>query len=212
MKKIRLTKNSYPGKLIVFEGTDGSGKTTQINKTFNYLKEKYPNKKIVLIKQPTDRVRKSEMFTTMMFNENHNQINYRAVQLLTLSDRLQQNYDTIIPLLKDGAIILCDRYIYTSIANMEGRNYKKEKWFFEAIKEIIKPNISFLIYIDSDIAIARIKQRVEEKNRYFDEQLLHKVSKIFKKIRRKANFKIIYTNKNIEETFIKIKKELDKYV
>ena len=53
MNKLKLTQNTYKGKLIVFEGTDGAGKTTLINQTYKYLKDKYPDKEIILLKQPT---------------------------------------------------------------------------------------------------------------------------------------------------------------
>ena len=105
----------------------------------------------------------------MMFDENHDDINYRAVQLLTLSDRVQHNHEVIIPALKEGKIIICDRYIYTSIANMKTRNYKNENWFYEVAKEIIKPDISFLAFVEPEIAISRIQAREEEKDRYLDE-------------------------------------------
>ena len=54
MNKVELTPNTHKGKLIVFEGTDGAGKTTLINLTYKYLKDKYPNKEVILLKQPTD--------------------------------------------------------------------------------------------------------------------------------------------------------------
>ena len=44
MNKVELTPNTHKGKLIIFEGTDGAGKTTLINLTYRYLKDKYPNK------------------------------------------------------------------------------------------------------------------------------------------------------------------------
>ena len=157
MNKVELTPNTYKGKVSVFEGTDGAGKTTLINLTYKYLKEKYPNKEVILLKQPTNETRNSRLFKKMMFDENHDDINYRAVQLLTLSDRVQHNHEVIIPALKEGKIIICDRYIYTSIANMKARNYRNESWFYEASQEIIKPDISFLAFVEPEIAISRIK-------------------------------------------------------
>ena len=106
MNKLELTENKYLGKLIVFEGVDGAGKTTMISLTYQYLKEKYPDRNIVLLKQPSERARNSELFKKMMFDKDHEDINYRAVQLLTLSDRIQQNSEIVIPLLKDNAIII----------------------------------------------------------------------------------------------------------
>lgn len=212
MNKVELTPNTYKGKLIVFEGTDGAGKTTLINLTYKYLKEKYPEKEIVLLKQPTNEARNSRLFQKMMFDENHDDINYRAVQLLTLSDRIQHNHEVIIPALKEGKIIICDRYIYTSIANMKARNYRNESWFYEALKEIIKPDISFLAFVEPEIAISRIKAREEEKDRYLDESLLHRVTNEFLLLALQEDLKVIDSSTSSDITFEYIKKELEKYV
>lgn len=212
MNKVELTPNTYKGKLIVFEGTDGAGKTTLINLTYKYLKDKYPNKEVILLKQPTDEARNSRLFQKMMFDENHENINYRAVQLLTLSDRVQHNHEVIVPALKEGKIIICDRYIYTSIANMKARNYKNEYWFYEASKEIIKPDISFLAFVEPEIAISRIKAREEEKDRYLDESLLHRVTNEFLLLALQEDLKVIDSSTSSDITFEQIKKELDKYV
>lgn len=212
MNKVELTPNTHKGKLIVFEGTDGAGKTTLINLTYKYLKDKYPNKEVILLKQPTEEARNSRLFQKMMFDENHENINYRAVQLLTLSDRIQHNHEVIIPALKEGKIIICDRYIYTSIANMKARNYRNENWFYLASKEIIKPNISFLAFVEPEIAISRIKAREEEKDRYLDESLLHRVTNEFLLLALQEDLKVIDSSTSSDITFEYIKKELDKYV
>ena len=212
MNKLKLTPNTYKGKLIVFEGTDGAGKTTLIKLTYKYLKDKYPDKEIILLKQPTDEARNSRLFQKMMFDENHENINYRAVQLLTLSDRVQHNHEVIIPALKEGKIIICDRYIYTSIANMKARNYRNENWFYLASKEIIKPDISFLAFVEPEIAISRIKAREEEKDRYLDESLLHRVTNEFLLLALQEDLKVIDSSTSSDITFEYIKKELDKYV
>ena len=212
MNKVELTPNKYKGKLIVFEGTDGAGKTTLINLTYKYLKDKYPNKEVILLKQPTDEARNSRLFQKMMFEENHDDINYRAVQLLTLSDRIQHNHEVIIPALKKGKIIICDRYIYTSTANMLARNYRNETWFYQAAKEIIKPDISFLAFVEPKIAISRIKQREEEKDRYLDESLLHRVTNEFLLLALQEGLKVMDSSTSSDITFEYIKKELDKYV
>ena len=64
---LKLKKKNYPGKLIIFEGTDGAGKTTLINKTINLLKEKYNEEDILSLKQPTDLSRKTKLFQKMMY-------------------------------------------------------------------------------------------------------------------------------------------------
>ena len=114
--------------------------------------------------------------------------------------------------LKEGKIIICDRYIYTSIANMKARNYRNENWFYEVAKEIIKPDISFLAFVEPSIAISRIKQREEEKDRYLDESLLHRVTNEFLLLALQEDLKVIDSSTSSDITFEYIQKELDKYV
>ena len=67
MKTLKLRKNPYKGKLIVFEGTDGAGKTTMISLTEKYLEEKNGIGSVLCVKQPTDLSRKTKLFQKMMY-------------------------------------------------------------------------------------------------------------------------------------------------
>ena len=208
---IDLQKNEYDGTLIVFEGTDGAGKTTMIAKTKEYLCSKFGEKRVLLEKQPTDLSRKTRLFQKMMYCSKHEEINYRAVQLLTLSDRVQHNHEVIVPALKAGKIIICDRYLYTSIANMLARGYRKESWFFDACKEIVKPDISFLCYVEPALAIQRIRSRPEECNRHLNEKLLYGVAEEFLEMREQAEFCVVDTSRKADLAYEQVKKVLDKY-
>ena len=79
MNKLELTENKYLGKLIVFEGVDGAGKTTMISLTYQYLMEKYPDRNIALLKQPSERARNSELFKKMMFDKEHYLIEFSKI-------------------------------------------------------------------------------------------------------------------------------------
>ena len=205
---LRLSKNPFRGKLIVYEGTDGAGKTTLIRLTESWLAEKYGEDNVLVQKQPTDLSRKTKLFQKMMYCPNNSDINYRAVQLLTLSDRIQHNTEIIIPALKQGKYVICDRYLYTSIANMWARGYLHEKWFFYACREIIKPDIAFLAYVKPELAIKRIKSRPEESTRHLNEPLLQKVSENFLKYHKFFDLKVIRTDRDAFKAFEEIKSEL----
>ena len=210
MLSLKLKMNSLPGKLIVFEGTDGAGKTTLVEMTANLLKEKYGDDMVLCLKQPTDLSRKTKLFQKMMYSENHSDIDYRAVQLLTMSDRLQHGFETIEPALQNGKIVLCDRYVYTSLVNMIARGYKKEHWFYEVAKHIINPDLKFLASVDPKLDIQRIKSRPEEANKYLNEELLHNVSDLFKKAAHHNDFIILDTRNEAKYTFEIIKQTLHK--
>lgn len=208
MEKLTLKEVNYSGKLIVFEGTDGAGKTTMISKLVEYLSNKYGSNNVLSIKQPTDMSRKTKLFQKMMYSQNHDDIDYRAVQLLTMSDRIQHIHEVIEPALKEGKFIICDRYVYTSYVNMLARGYNNETWFIDVAKHIIKPDVVFLAYVDSSLAIKRIKSRAEEANRFLDEKLLINVSNNFKKLAEIENFKVLDTSRDVKLSFNEVLKTL----
>ena len=74
MRKLTLKSNTYSGKLIVFEGTDGAGKTTMIGLTRQLLEEKYGEEQVISVKQPTDMARKTKLFQKMMYSRNHRKV------------------------------------------------------------------------------------------------------------------------------------------
>lgn len=208
MRIPKLKKNNYPGKLIVFEGTDGAGKTTMISKTEAMLAEKFGAQNVLTVKQPTDMSRKTKLFQKMMYCANHDDIDYRAVQLLTMSDRIQHGFEVIEPALKEGKTVICDRYIYTSLANMLARGYTREKWFFDAAKHILKPDVVFLACVPPEIAIERILARPSECDRHLDKELLIMVAANFKALAKTARFTVLNTSAEPEEAFAKVTETL----
>lgn len=207
-RKLKLKAGVHKGKLIVFEGTDGAGKTTLLRMTEKYLEAKQGVGEVICVKQPTDLSRKTKLFQKMMYSGNHEGIDYRAVQLLTMSDRVQHGFEVIGPALEAGKTVLCDRYIYTSLANMLARGYRREKWFYEAARYILKPDHVFLAYVPPEQAIARIKSRPEEKDRYLDEALLRKVAEEFLKMSVREKFVVLDTREREEKAFAVIKAKL----
>lgn len=210
MRKLKLRRNNYNGQLIVFEGTDGAGKTTLISMTEKYLSDTVGGEKQILcVKQPTDLSRKTKLFQKMMYCENHDDIDYRAVQLLTMSDRVQHTFEVIEPELKEGNIVICDRYIYTSLANMLARGYTKEKWFYCAAENLLRPDIVFFANVEPDLAIKRIKSRPSECDRHLDEDLLRRVNREFNDMSKREGFVVLDTSQEPEKAFAKIAGELN---
>ncbi len=198
---MKLRSNPYRGNLIVFEGTDGAGKTTMITLTEKLLREKNGDENVLTVKQPTDLSRKTKLFQKMMYCENHTDIDYRAVQLLTMSDRVQHGFETIEPALREGKTVICDRYVYTSLANMLARGYRKEKWFFQAAKHLLHPDVAFLAYVPPGLAIRRIKSRPSECDRHLDETLLINVAAQFKAMVKREKFMVLDTSLAPEDAF-----------
>lgn len=185
---IELQKNSYSGKLIAFCGVDGAGKTTLINEFTEYLESKYGKNSYIQIKQPRQEIRDMELFRRMN-SEDRSSVNYIAYLLLCLSDRIQQKDDEIIPALMQGKIVICDRYIFTTIAVMLSRGYTNETWFLELIKRhILAPDITFFADVPPELAIQRVLAREEEKDKYLDKHFVFELVHNFRFIQQDAKF------------------------
>jgi dTMP kinase len=142
-------RHRFPGKLFVVEGTDGSGKSTQLSLLYQWLKaEGYPVffsewNSSPLVKDTTRRAKKRHLFTPATFSLLH---------ATDFADRTERN---IIPPLKAGAIVLADRYIYTAFARDVARGCAKT-WVREVYKFAVKPTVAFYFRAPLDVAIERI--------------------------------------------------------
>ena len=113
MKKLQLIKHNYPGKLIVFEGTDGAGKTTLARQAHAFLQSK--GYACVAVKMPSDRVKSTDLFSNYDNSNNpttRQLINLTNLTIFVTGDRLLTQDSEIIPALKQGKIVICDRYCY----------------------------------------------------------------------------------------------------
>ena len=174
MKKLDMKRNENSGFLITFCGLDGCGKTTMMKRLIADLEKEYD---IFVTKQPTNAVRNSEIFRTYMDCPNHDAFVYRSLSLLAASDRLQHVSKIIEPQMKEGKIVLSDRYFYSCLSNLRARGYEKDHWIYEIAKWIIKPDIAFFFDLPVDVAVSRVRSRPEEKNRYIDMELQYKLRK-----------------------------------
>lgn len=146
---ISYGNHRFPGKLFVVEGTDGSGKSTQLTLLYQWLKaEGYPVffsewNSSPLVKDTTRRAKKRHLFTPATFSLLH---------ATDFADRMERN---IIPPLKAGAIVLADRYIYTAFARDVARGCDRE-WVRKVYSFAVKPTLAFFFRAPLEVAIDRI--------------------------------------------------------
>ena len=174
MKRLNMRENRTPGRLITFCGLDGCGKTTMIRRLFDELESTHS---IFLTKQPTNAVRKSEIFRNYMDCPDHNAFDYRSLSLLAASHRLQHVNKVIEPAMQHGGIVLSDRYFYSCLANLRARGFEKDDWIYEIAGSVIKPDLAFFFDVPVEVAVDRVRSRPEEKNRYIDIDLQYRLRK-----------------------------------
>jgi len=148
-KTTKKDKYSIKGKLIIVEGIDGSGKSTQIHLLDKWLKFKnipaflseWNSSEIV--KNVTSRGKKKEQLTPTTFSLLH---------ATDFADRYERN---IFPLLRAGYIVLADRYIYTAYARDIVRGCDP-LWIRKVYDFVLKPDITFYFRVPVDVAAGRI--------------------------------------------------------
>jgi len=141
--------NRYRGKLIVVEGIDGSGKSTQISLLSHWLRSQgyavafSEWNSSPLVRRTTRRGKKKEMFTPTTFS------------LLHATDFADRMESYILPLVKSGAIVCADRYAYTAFARDVARGVSR-RWVRNLYRFAIHPNLAFYFRVPLDVALGRI--------------------------------------------------------
>lgn len=141
---------------IVFEGIDGSGKSTQAKLLHNALKENGYDSYLTF--EPTDSLTGS--IIRNIFNHRI-QSDHHTIAALFAADRLDHilnETNGILKQLNNNRIVICDRYLYSSYA-YHGAHVDME-WVIEMNRkaaELLKPDITFYIDVLPEISMERIK-------------------------------------------------------
>lgn len=150
------------GILITFEGIEGCGKSTQANRIFNYLlNSKYD---VILTCEP-GATKVGKIIREILLSITNKNIDPYAELYLYLADRAQHLKEVIYPNYRDGKIIICDRYYYSTVVYQGvARNIGVEtvELLHSVMPSFIKPNITFILDISVDESIRRTKKRIQE--------------------------------------------------
>lgn len=139
----------YPGKLIVVEGIDGSGKSTQIALLQRWLVSRGHRvfftewNSSALVRRSMKRGKKKDLLTPTTFSLLH---------AVDFADRL--NY-SIIPPLKAGMIVLADRYVYTAFARDAARGVHPE-WVRAVYSFAPRPDLALYFRVPIELSLQRL--------------------------------------------------------
>lgn len=206
---------------ITFEGVEGSGKTTQIQRLKRYLTQKgIPCK---TTREPggcpiSEKIRK------ILLNPNHHEMSPWGELLLYEAARAQHVKEVIEPLLKKGGVLLCDRFCDATLA-YQGYGRRINLNLIEHLNRIssrgIKPHMTFLLdcplKVGLERAIKRIKFLKNEKEGRFEEekvQFHYRVRKGYLSIAKKEphRIKVIDTRQGEDKVFEKIRGIVDDFI
>lgn len=197
-----MIKNSYAGKFIVFEGLDGSGRSTITAMLGDYLTDN--NIGFILTKEPTRDSESGRKIKEIL--RERTEIDPMELQNLYAQDRKEHLDNEVIPALKEGKIVICDRYFFSTFAYGTAHGADLEE-LIKLNNGFLYPDIIFLFKVSAKICIDRIEKRGDEKELFEKQEMLEKVWQVYEKLPlRFENFKIIDGEKSKEEVFENVKK------
>ncbi|MGL5591740.1 MAG: dTMP kinase [Metamycoplasmataceae bacterium] len=191
---------------ITFEGLDNSGKTTAIKKLSEYLKENNLDSNFVFTREPGGNGLKEAEFIREFVLSPEYDIDPMSEALLYLVSRRMHLTKIIEPALKQGKIVICDRFIDSSLAYQgAGRNLgiDKVKKLNEIVTDNIKPNVTFFIKLSAEESIKRLSKQKDSLDRLEKNEIefYQKIEKGYDQIinNDKKRFIIIDGSRDIEE-------------
>ena len=193
------------GKFIVIEGLDGSGATTQVQMVIEYLRGRGVD--AYSTKEPTDNVIGGLIRGALsgVFK-----LPDTSLQLLFSADRGHHISRFIEPVLNDGSWVVCDRYLWSTVAF--GSISMNRKWLLELQKYFRTPELSIFLKVDPKECVLRIKEDRYDLELFEKEEKLRKVWNTYAWLARKhpANIKIVNGNVGRDKVSARIIKHVEK--
>lgn len=193
-------------KFITFEGIEGSGKSTQAKKLYEYFLDK---KIAAILTREPGGTPASEKIREILIDEKIEKLEAKTELFLNFAARIEHVEKKIKPALEAGKTVVCDRFFDSTFA-YQGNAFGLGFEVIEQVKKIaigeFKPDITFFIDVPVDIAFARIENRADN-NRYekFGSEFHQKVRDGFLILAKKnPRLKIIDGTKNPQEVFNQI--------
>jgi dTMP kinase len=141
------------GVFIVIEGLDGSGKTTQAVLLAEKLGKYY---KVLLTAEPS--CGKIGTFLREGYLYEEKRLPTEAEGLLFAADRIEHMHNEVKPALDEGKIVICDRYIYSSLAYQGSAGLSLE-WIKTINARALQPDFSVFIDVPSHKVIGRLQRK-----------------------------------------------------
>jgi len=201
-----MIKNNYSGKIIVIDGLDGSGQSTQADLLRDFFIQK--GFKVVLTKEPTIDSEAGKKIKEALGKKI--KIEPLELQKLFCQDRKEHLDNLVIPSLKAGKIVISDRYFFSTFAYGVSDGLVLED-LIKLNNDFLMPDIIFILKVKPAVCISRIENRGMEKTLFEKEQKLAKVWETYEILPQKfENSVIVDGEKSIEEVQKSIEEIINK--
>ena len=199
------------GKLITFEGIDGSGKTTQIN----LLEKKFieAGYSFIILREPggTDL---SEKIRKILLDRNNMQLSSITESLLFVAARSQLMSEKILPALKKDQLVICDRFMDSTVA-YQGYGRGLDVNYLEKLNYLgtygRQPDLTIILDVDPREAVQRLQEKAPDRMESTGMEFFSKVQKGYHEIASKHSDRciIINSNRSPEDVFKAIFSEIN---
>lgn len=197
------------GLFITFEGADGCGKTTQIERLNNYLKEK--NYETIVTLEPGGSEIGKKLRQILLHHDGF--VSNKAEMFLYLADRAQHVDEIVKNGVEAGKIVLSDRHTDSFVAYQgyaRGGDIERINLLNDIATSGFKPNLTFVFDVETEVAQKRVgetKDRLEGEGFEFHKKVRMGYLELAKKYPQRI--KVINANLSIEEVFEQVKKIID---
>ncbi len=198
------------GKLITFEGSEGSGKSTQIDLIRRYL---ITRKRTVFFVREPGGVKISEKIRDILLDAGNTAMGDECETLLYMAARAQLVAEAVIPALKKGRVVLCDRFLDSTVAYQGYGSGVDLRFIKEAGRfatQGVKPDLTFFFDIDAREGLSRIqrpKDRIERRALAYHKRVREGYAQLAR--REPKRIKLIKVNGSKEEIHQIVRRYVD---
>jgi dTMP kinase len=205
------------GMFIVFEGGEGSGKSTLMANLYEHLMKS--GKAVVLTREPGGSPLGDAIRQLLLQREKALSIAPMAELLLFLAARAQHLEELIRPSLKQGKIVLCDRFNDSTLAYQGGARGFDEKFIWELCSfacHNVHPHLTIYLDIDPKLGLERVtktgvaKDRIESEDIHFHQEIRNTYHKIAKNEPKRV--RLVDASRTPEEVHHQVMKLIDAYL
>lgn len=169
--------DGYPGLFVVIEGIDGTGKSTLASNIYQELRNRDIN--TLLTFEPT----KGQWGKRLRQSFSSKRLPQDEELALFMKDRREHLKDVIIPALKDGRVVLCDRYYYSTAAYQGARGMDPEQIMEKNRAFALEPDLVLLLELAPEKAVERIRQGRQGTNSFEGLDYLKQVAAIYDRMK-----------------------------
>lgn len=204
------------GIFITFEGGEGSGKTTIIKRLTEELTQK--GYSVVCTREPGGS-KIAEGIRNIILDKENTEMDYMTEALLYAASRAQHLSEKVKPALKEGKVVLCDRYLDSSLAYQgyaRGLGIDRVYDINLYATEGLLPNLTLFVDIAPSVGLDRIKQNHREEDRLDKEKIdFHeRVHSGYIEVARRfpERIKVVDGEQSVEEVYADVQKIIFDYL